>query len=327
MSVILLLLLLHLHRSYSIVCLAKSSFEISRTELSSTNDSFALQKLINKTRHSSVKASVCHVTISIDYHQTDGGVIIGFGQNTNRTRDYFGFESRLPLVKANDSIVIYIDYVCSWDDLCDQRFVDKWIYWLLNIKYESLQDKLIDLLTSDVQLNRCYTADRLTECSSGMCLAGHHSILSNIDFDTYCIGNTSSINSVLYVKMQSIEFKPMEYDGLVYICTSDECNGKLTFNRVLKETEHLINVIEPIADWLRLSNRVKKLFDQWTQTVRKVTGYQPNDDVTTHSYYSSTTRSWWYGRSPLFLFVAAFLFCCAYCCKESEEDSTTPCSV
>ncbi len=112
MFLILLIIVVYVHNAHSLNCIANSSFEILRSELTSSNNSFTLKNIRNRTIDSFSKRNLCYVTISIDYNQTDGDVIINFGLDTNHTKNYFGIETWFPLVKGNDSITSYIEHVC-----------------------------------------------------------------------------------------------------------------------------------------------------------------------------------------------------------------------
>jgi hypothetical protein len=141
MSIILLLALTYLQDAYCLTCIRNSSLEITRREFTLSNDSLTLRKIMDKSMYRSVTSSICHVTIRIDYNQINGNVTLRFGERTNYTGNYIGIETWIPLVKENNSIVSYINYMCSSSDLCDQIFVNKWIHRLANIKYQLLKKR------------------------------------------------------------------------------------------------------------------------------------------------------------------------------------------
>lgn len=192
MFVILLLILVYFHKVHSLICISNHSFTISRSELTSGNDLFILKKINNKTIHSYTTNNLCHVTIFIDYNQIGGNVIIKFNFDTVRKTDSFSIETLFPLIKENDSIISNINYVCSTDDLCDQIFIETWLQRLANIKYEPLQDKLIYILPSNIQSDKCYTTNKVTQYSNDTCDAEYNSNNRNIVPTSNCLANAST---------------------------------------------------------------------------------------------------------------------------------------
>jgi hypothetical protein len=290
--IILLLVLAHLQNASTLVCIANSSLEILRSELLSTNDSVTLQKLHNKTAYPYKKSSVCHVTIHTDYNQINGNVTVEFGEDTNHTGNYFGIETWFPLTKENKSILSSIDYVCSLNNLCDQIFVEKWIYWLAEMNHETLQDKLISLLTSDIQSSRCDVAGRLAECSGGVCVAEYNANINKTAIGTGCIDDAFTIDKELYMKMQSIKLQSIQYEELTYFCSSDKCNDDSTFKHVWKETSSLFDFIKPIVHWLRLQNRCRASLNCTVAKLKPKKEVSSNVPVSRSNNYSSTTLFW-----------------------------------
>jgi hypothetical protein len=295
-----------------------------RSEFTSSDDSLTLKKLTDRVTYPSVMTSVCHVTIHIDHDQINGNITIQFNEITNHTGNYFGIEIWYPLIKENDSVVSYIDYVCSWKNLCDQIFINQWIYVLANIKHEPLQDKLIYLLSASTQLWKCDVAGKLTECSNGICAIEYNSILNNNTLFTGCITNSSTLTSDLYVKIQSIEFKSMDYEELSYICMSNGCNSKSTLFNVLTQIAILVDpIIESILKDLRLRHIFAKAFNQLNKELQERTEDPSNMYATTRSNDSSTIIFW----SSCIFFIVLIGICihrCCSCCRNSEGYTTTP---
>jgi len=79
--------------------------------------------VIKQSVHLQKKNSLCYVKIYIDFNQTEDNVIIEFSHDTNHTADYLSIETCFSLAKMNDSIINYVNHVCSSVDLCDQMFI------------------------------------------------------------------------------------------------------------------------------------------------------------------------------------------------------------
>ncbi|CAF1370398.1 unnamed protein product, partial [Rotaria sordida] len=164
MFLILLLVLKHIQDGYSLKCIDRSSIQILRSEFTSNNKLHILEKFSNKTIYSSVENYICHVRIHINYNKINGYIIVEFDHDTNYIYNYFSIETSFTLVKENDFIISDIEYRCLSYDICDLMFINKWIYYLVNISYETLQTSLNHLLESSIHSNICYVGNRLTEC-------------------------------------------------------------------------------------------------------------------------------------------------------------------
>jgi hypothetical protein len=212
--------------------------------------------------------------------------------------------------QRENSVVSYINYVCSSNDLCDQIFVKRWVRQLANIKHASLENELIHLLASDAFLGKCYVTDKLVECSTGMCIAAYNAILDNNTLKTGCIDNASMIRSLLYVKIQSVECQPMQYEELIYTCMSDECNSQSTFIHVLEQTANLLYFFEPIPDWLRSEIKFKELLNHWLDKLKKKRKDLSTINATKNNDYWSTTEIW-SGCICIILIIMVCICCCA----------------
>jgi hypothetical protein len=326
MFTILLLILVYIHDAHSLNCIANSLFKISRSELTSSNDSFIIQQISNKTIHSSTTRNLCHVTIFIDYSRPDGYVIIKFGMDTDRTVNYFGIETWFPLVKGNDSIISDVELVCSSHDLCDRIFVENWIHRLANIKYGPLQDELIYLLASNNYSSKCNIGGELTQCSSGMCAAECNGNINNIGVRMGCIDNVSATTTVLYVKIQSIELQPMQYEKLSYICMSDGCNSLSTFERVSMKTANFFDRIRLIMKWLHFRIRIKQSRNQLHKRTQEIIRDSSTRYAITSTNYLSPKVVW--SSSIFFILLVFICICCSYlCCRKSKGYTATPTSV
>jgi len=322
-----LLVLVHLQDAYSLMCIGNSSLNIMRSEFTSSNGSLKLEKLTDRVTYPSVTTSVCHVTIFIDHDLINGNIIIEFNEITNHTGNYFGIEISYPLIKENDSVVSYIDYVCSWKNLCDQIFINQWIYLLANIKHKPLQDKLIYRLSASTKLWKCDVAGKLTECSNGLCFIQYNPILDNTTLFTDCITNSSTLPSYLYVKFRSIEFKSMEYEELLYTCMSNGCDSKSTFIYVWTEIAILFDpIIESILKDLRFRHMIERASNQAIENLRKITKDQLNMYTTTRSNDSSTIIKWFSGIIVIVL-IGICIHCCCSCFRNLEEYTSTPTSI
>jgi hypothetical protein len=309
-------MLMHLQDAASLRCIGNSSLEFMRSQFTASNDSLKLRKLANRVMYPSVKINVCHVTLHIDYNQINGNITIEFGEATNHTGSYLGIEVWYPLVKEKDSVVAYIDYVCSSKNFCDQIFVNEWIHWLANIKHEPLQDKLIYLLPTSIQLEKCDVAGELAECSNGICAVQGNKMLSNITVSTGCVANASTLTSILYVKFLSIEFQPSECEELLYYCVSDGCNRKPTIIQVWRQIADLFILIEYIFEGLRDRNELDEILNQLFKKPPNTEEDLSNMYTTTHVDYSSTIMIW-SGCTIVFL-VVAYICRCTFCSRESE---------
>ncbi|CAF1080364.1 unnamed protein product [Adineta steineri] len=254
-SFIFLLILIHLQNVLTLFCIKNSSLEILRNDFLLNNGSFTLRKLRNKTIYSYEKNAICHVKICIDYSQINGNISIEFGEINNHTGNYIGLEIWFPLIKKYNSILSCIDYICSTGNLCDQIFVEKWIYWLTNRNHEILQNNLINLLTFGNQSGTCDIIGKPILCSSRVCVAEYIENSNNTVLGNGCSEESSLMHIEVYVKIQSIELRSIQYKELLYFCTSHNCNDELTFKHVWKETSSLFNLFKPILNWLRLRNR------------------------------------------------------------------------
>ncbi|CAF1116251.1 unnamed protein product [Adineta ricciae] len=251
-----IILLISFQNIYSLICIANNSLEIPRHERFSTIHSSTLQQLQNKTIYAHKKTNICHVTVYIDSNLTNGNVTIDFDEAINHAvNNSISFEIWFPLTKGNGSIISTIDFICSTHDLCDRLFVEKWLPWLVEIKYDVIQMNLIYLLTFGNHSGRCDVAGRSTTCSSGKCIAEYTGLRNSSILGAGCIDKMDLATVDLSMKMESMEFRSIQYKAIQYICTRDNCNDESTFRLVWKETGSLVDYFKPIVSWSRRQNR------------------------------------------------------------------------
>ncbi|CAF1481606.1 unnamed protein product [Rotaria sordida] len=310
MFLILLLVLKHIQDGYSLKCIDRSSIQILRSEFTSNNKLHILEKFSNKTIYSSVENYICHVKIHINYNKINGYIIIEFDHDTNYIYNYFSIETSFTLVKENDFIISDIEYRCLSYDICDLMFINKWIYYLVNISYETLQTSLNYLLESSIHSNICYVGNRLTECIDGTCVASYMRNVSVTGVGTDCDYDISRINTTLTVKMESVEFQPLYCDSLEYFCTSFNCNGELSFNNVWNKTTSFFNIFNRIIHWLHIRNKMKQILDNsFEKSQKKMKILSHKYSTTTMDYFSSTSIVTSHFSIVLIIFM---FFCCRF---------------
>ncbi|CAF4709756.1 unnamed protein product, partial [Rotaria sp. Silwood2] len=235
---------------------------------------------------------MCYITIHIDYNKINDYIIIDFGQYTNNTYNYLSIETLFTLVKEYNVTISNIEYMCLSYDFCDKNFINKWIYYLVNINYEILQDKLSYILISKNPSNKCYIGEKFLECLNGMCIASFNTNFGPVGFGTDCEYNMSLKNATLHVKIQSIDFQPMHYSILEYICTSFECNGNLSFNNIWNKTKMFFNFSKRITDWLFIRNNMKQILDHSFNKMKKKKKILSNDNSTSLNQYSTPSNDY-----------------------------------
>ncbi|CAF2893156.1 unnamed protein product [Rotaria sp. Silwood2] len=299
---------LNIYYVTNLSCMSNDIFTISRNEILSSNGLFTLEKFSNKTTNSTIKNNICYVKILIDYDQIDGYVTIQFKQNINYTVNKLTFETSFLFNEYNDSIINSIEYSCSSDDLCDKKFINRWIRWIIDINYVQLKNQFINITTFDIQSNRCYiVSGKITECSNFMCSNNYKTILNYKD----CLSNQLIITKSLYIKMESIDLQNLKYEKLVYSCMSEKCLNERIFNYIWEKSLFLFHGTNFIVSSIDYTNRVNSLLASSSKNHLISMKGQSNNYIIAYIQNYST--------NPIvlicFFTMVLFIICCCWCCS------------
>ncbi|CAF3452076.1 unnamed protein product [Rotaria sp. Silwood1] len=318
---ILLINFLNIYYVDNLICISNDLFKISLKEIRSSNESFTLEKLTNKTTDSNIKDNLCSVKILIDYNEIDSDVTIQFKQNINYTVNKLTFETNFLLSEYNDSIISSIEYSCSSDDLCDKAFINRWIRWFTGINYGQLKNKFINLTTFDVQSNRCYiVSGKIIECSHVMCFNPYTSILNYDD----CLLNQSITTKSLYIKMESIDLKKLDYEKLTYSCMSEKCVSERIFRYIWEETSFLFEDITNVIQSIHFTNRMNSILNRSSKEVQISMTHQSNNYITTLIQNFSMGTVILIGIFTSVLFIICYCWCCSCLRSTTSKQSLEP---
>ncbi|CAF0903768.1 unnamed protein product [Rotaria sordida] len=175
--------------------------------------------------------SVCHVTIIVEYNiQGDDYVNITYDEPASDTCDYMEFGTTFTLENDQQSMVSYIDYVCSSHDFCEHTFVKQWVKRLLGTDDNSLHTAITYLLSNSSESTKCYWKHATSDCASHMCFALYDE-LKNIPLNNgSCLENRSLGSIYIYVKIKQIESVhslPIEFE---YKCKKNKFTQELFYD-------------------------------------------------------------------------------------------------
>ncbi|CAF3086182.1 unnamed protein product [Rotaria sp. Silwood2] len=228
---ILLFLILFVHGLNGLSCVdSRHSFRLSRKNFDwniiksdATETNFQPESWGND--------SVCRVTIIVDYNvEGDDHVNVTYGEAVSDTCDYMEFGTTFTLQNDQQSMVSYIDYVCSSNHFCEHTFVNQWVKQLLGTDYNPLHTSITHLLSNSSESTRCYWKNVTSDCASHMCFALYDE-LKNIPLNNgSCLENRSSGSIYIYVKTKLIESaqnSPIEFE---YNCMKNKFTQELSYD-------------------------------------------------------------------------------------------------
>ncbi|CAF3407297.1 unnamed protein product [Rotaria sp. Silwood1] len=205
---------------------------------------------------------VCHVTIIIDYNiQGEDYVNVTYGELVSDICDYMEFGTTFTLKDDQQSIVSYIDYICSSHHFCEYTFVNQWAKQLLGTDYNPLHTSITHLLSDSSESSKCYWNSATSDCASYMCFALYDELKDIPLSNDSCLENHSSGSIYIYVKTKLIESSqssPIEFE---YKCTHSLSCSHQTFTSIpinLRSTNFsstLIELDQKIKSFLNNINR------------------------------------------------------------------------
>ena len=248
-----LLVLASLQQSYGLTCVANSSFSIPRSTLVSMNKNDVVQWLNRETANHSTDSAACHVTMFIGYDPTTGNDDIRFGQDKHRTGNHFRMKILFPLDKQSGSNFIYVELVCSADDLCDRDFLRELAGSLAELDYDEDQDAWIEILASDGNSSKCNASNQAVSCPSGMFVTVYTAPgIKNAD-RSRCTDNKIS---QLEVKWEANKFPFPCLIEIEHTHRQDQCISEDVFHPLWQELLKLDDCFKPMVDEVRRMNGV-----------------------------------------------------------------------
>jgi hypothetical protein len=208
---IVIFFLIFIQNLYGRICYSNGLFTYSRNDFNWNNFSNILNTIENK---SSSNHSSCHVRITIDYNNEQTNYVnIRFNPSTNH---HIQFGSTINIVRHEiKSIVSYLDYTCSDENLCEKIFLDKWARQLLSSRENSLHTSFTSSWNSSI----CHS-DR---CQSYLCFMIYEE-LKNLSYgNSHCHDRLSTSPVNIHIKTTG------DY-AQDYQCTKNHCTNEVIFN-------------------------------------------------------------------------------------------------
>ncbi|CAF1227048.1 unnamed protein product [Rotaria magnacalcarata] len=174
--------------------------------------------------------SACRVTVSVEYNvKGDDYVNVIYGEAVNDTCEYMTFETSFTSENDQQSMVSYIDYVCSSNNFCEHTFVRQWVKQLLGTENNPLHTAITYILSNSSELTKCNWKHATPECASHLCFALYDE-LKNVPLkNDSCLANRSSGSVYIYVNtklIDSIQSSPIELD---YKCMKNRFTQELFY--------------------------------------------------------------------------------------------------
>ncbi|CAF3978963.1 unnamed protein product [Rotaria magnacalcarata] len=172
--------------------------------------------------------SACRVTVSVEYNvKGDDYVNVIYGEAVNDTCEYMTFETSFTSENDQQSMVSYIDYVCSSNNFCEHTFVRQWVKQLLGTENNPLHTAITYILSNSSELTKCNWKHATPECASHLCFALYDE-LKNVPLkNDSCLANRSSGTEYLTCPKQSFTSIPVSLRSANFSLTLNELGQKI----------------------------------------------------------------------------------------------------